>query len=160
MNDLGMNVAAPVYLLRSFEKCWSCKSTQPVIAIACISISGSDPDGEPVGNEGEVFILDSIEEMPSTILKYVHARHPQFERRESKTAGFSYFMNTCSCGAHFGDFYLHSKPGGAFYPMDETQASMIAIEELPIAGTVDFVCSYSVGIGSYIFEHARRGYGH
>ena len=36
------------------------------------------------------------------------------------------------------------------------QAKAITIEELPFEGTFDFLCSYSMGVGRFIFEHARK----
>ena len=105
----------------------------------------------------EPIILDYIAQMPQVILDYIRRVHPRYEKRTSQMAGCAYYMNTCSCGAQFGDFYLHSEPGGAFFPDSEEQASQITIEELPFTGTFDFVCGYGIGTGAFIFEHAQRG---
>ena len=48
--------------------------------------------------------------MPKVILDYLASVHPRFEKRTSKTAGTSYYMNVCGCGANFGDFYPFSEP--------------------------------------------------
>ena len=94
--------------------------------------------------------------MPRPLLDAIVSRHPHFQKRTSKTAGTAYYMNTCACGAHFGDFYLFSEPGGAFFPTDETEAAHITIEELPLTGTFDLDCSYGMGVGDLIFEHAKK----
>lgn len=65
-------------------------------------------------------------------------------------------MNTCGCGAHFGDFDLFSEPGGAFFPTEEAEAGQITIEELPLTGTFELDCSYGMGPGDLIFEHAKK----
>jgi len=112
------------------------------------------PSSADYGNE--LVVLDYVESMPPEILEWILAKHPQFENRESKTAEANYYTNTCLCGAHFGDFFLHHEPGGAFFPNTEKEAGLISIEELPLKGVFDFDCGYGVGIGYFIFEHARR----
>lgn len=149
-------VSSPIYLLRSSESCWKCGAVQEVVALATRHLHEDDPDGDETDTEDEPIILDNISEMPQEVLDYIRAVHPRYEKRTSKTMGSAYYMNTCSCGAHFGDFYLYSEPGGAFFPDTEEQASHIAIEELPLTGTFDLECGYGVGIGSFIFEHAKR----
>lgn len=154
MNDDTIKVIAPIYLLRSFQACWKCGANQAVIAIATRHLEETDPDALHEGDEPVV--LESIEMMPAAILEYIRRVHPRYEKRASKMAGVAYYMNTCTCGAHFGDFYMHSEPGGAFYPMSEDEARQILIEEMPFTGKYDFVCGYGIGNGAYIFEHARR----
>lgn len=154
MNDDTIKVTSPIYLLRSFQSCWKCGANQEVIAIATRHLEESDPNALHEGDEPVA--LENIEVMPAPILEYIRRVHPRYEKRVSKTAGSAYYMNTCTCGAHFGDFYLHNEPGGAFFPMSEDEASQIEIEEMPFTGKFDFVCSYGVGTGDFIFEHARR----
>ena len=153
-----MKITSPIYLLRSHETCWKCGSNQQVIAFATASLLDDEEDGDPetIASQEEPVLLDNIEEMPAEFLIYLRAAHPLFQKRMSKTAGHSYYMNTCPCGAHFGDFYLFSEPGGAFFPDTIVQAKAITIEELPFDGTFDFLCSYSMGVGGFIFEHAQR----
>lgn len=157
MDEFTVKIASPLYLLRSKESCWKCGSEQPVIALACNKLVESGAIG-PV-YENEVFILSDIAEIPSDILEYVQAVNPQFEKRQSKTAEFSYFANTCKCGALFGDFYLHSEPDGAFFPTTQEQAGSISIEKLPFEGSYEFSCAYGVGTGSFIFTHGRYATG-
>lgn len=152
-----LKIASPLYLLRSSELCWKCGLVQPVIALAAVNIleDESGNDDPAIGNEP--VILNDIAQMPKKLLDHIRSAHPQYEKRTSKTAGTAYYMNTCSCGAHFGDFCLHSEPGGAFFPDNEEQASRITVEELPFTGRFMFRCRYSMGIGDFIFAHARRG---
>jgi hypothetical protein len=60
--------------------------------------------------EGEPLILDNIHAMPRVILDYLASVHPPSEKRTSNTAGTSYYMSVCGCGANFGDFYQFSEP--------------------------------------------------
>jgi hypothetical protein len=155
-DDNILRVTAPIFLLRSTESCWRCHSSQEVIALAfrwCLDASLA-ADEQP--EKDEPLILENIHEMPQAILDYVVSVHPHFEKRISKTAGTAYYMNICDCGAHFGDFYLFSEPGGAFFPTDEEEADHITIEQLPFTGTFEFDCSYGMGVGDLIFELAKK----
>ena len=153
-----MKITSPIYLLRSYESCWKCGSNEQVIAIATTSLVDEEEDDVPesICSQEEPALLNNIVNMPRVFLDHLRAAHPLFQKRMSSTAGHSYYMNTCTCGAHFGDFYLFSEPGGAFFPDNAEQAKAITIEELPFEGSFEFLCSYSVGLGSFIFEHARR----
>ena len=152
-----LKVTSPLYLLRSTSDCWKCGANQDVIALATRRVIEPDVDVEDgLGDENEPVILSNIEQIPEAILRHILATHPGFEKRTSRTAGNAYYMNICSCGAHFGDFYLHSEPSGAFFPGTEEDASRIVVEELPFTGVFDFRCGYGVGLGAFIFEHGRR----
>jgi hypothetical protein len=155
MDENVTKIAAPIYLLRSSEPCWKCGAVQQVIALATMHLVENDPE-DNVENGDEPIILNNIAEMPKEILNHICSLHPQYEKRTSKMAGSAHYMNTCSCGAHFGDFYLHSEPGGAFFPNSEEQARQITVQELPFTGTFEFLCGYGIGTGSFIFEHAQR----
>lgn len=148
-----MKISTPIYLLRSETSCWKCGAIQEVIALASEHVSDED-DEEP--EEDELALLEKVEMIPADILECIRARHPAYEKRKSKTAGSTYYMNVCTCGAHFGDHFLQSEPGGAFFPQEEEQAALITIEQLPFSGTFDFKCGCSWGEGAFIFEHAKR----
>ncbi len=155
-DDHTLRITAPIFLLRSSESCWRCHASQEAIALAFRWRLDKDQDKDEQPEENEPLILQNIHTLPKAILDAVLSRHPHFEKRTSKTAGTAYYMNTCDCGAHFGDFYLFSEPGGAFFPMDETEAGHISIEQLPFNGTFEFECSYSRGLGDLILEHAKK----
>ena len=154
-----MKVFSPIYLLRSSEQCWRCHTVQPVVALATKHLI-DDPeyeDEEGDSLEGQVLILSSIETIPQALLDCIHSRHGKFEKRKSKTANCMYYMNICgSCGAHFGDFYMHSEPGGAFFPSNEIEAATVTIEQLPLTGEFDIGASYGIGSGDLIFECGKR----
>ena len=155
MKKNTLKVTAPVFLLRSTESCWRCHSNQEVIALAFRWSLDEDEAEDQQPHQGEPLILENIHEMPQAILDHIVSVHPRVEKRPSKTTGTAYFMNICKCGANFGDHYLFSEPGGAFFPMDEEAASQITIEELPFTGAFQFNCSYSMGQGDLIFEHGE-----
>lgn len=155
-SDPVIRVFSPLYLLRARQDCWRCQASQEVIAILTCHLHELDPEHGEYVYEDEPILLQSIESMPGPILQHLLSVHPQFEKRSSKTAGTAYYMNTCSCGAHFGDFFLFSEPGGAFFPVSEDDATAITIETFPFTGCFEFVCNYGIGPGAVLFQHARH----
>ena len=78
--------------------------------------------------------LSNIESC-NDVLKRELRGYRWFRKARSKTAEMSYFANHCEqCDVLQGDFYLHSEPGGAFFPESAGEASRI--EFIPIAATV------------------------
>ncbi|WP_157649298.1 hypothetical protein [Burkholderia ubonensis] len=42
-------------------------------------------------------------------------------------------MNHCAeCDAKFGDFFIHSEPGGAFFPVSEGEAELIRLMKIDL----------------------------
>jgi len=106
--------------------------------------------------DDEPFLLTNITEMPEAVYEHISATHPRYRKHFSRTVQHTYYANLCECGANFGDFYLHSEPGGAFWPTEVEQATRMSITKLPFEGVFDFHCGYSQGTGQFIFEHAQR----
>jgi hypothetical protein len=69
--------------------------------------------------------------MPSELLAFIQQRQPRYKKQYSRTAQMSYYANTCQRGALFGDHYLVSEPGGAFFPEDCADAARIEISRAP-----------------------------
>lgn len=159
MNDVEppIQIGTPLYLITSSEHCWRCKLPQSVIALATRSLRDGDMDMLVESTEDEEpFILTNITDMPESIFQHLTTVHPSYRQHPSRTAGQTYYANMCECGANFGDFYLHSEPGGAFFPMSEEQAAEMTVTALPFEGVFDFHCGYSQGRGDFIFQHAKR----
>jgi hypothetical protein len=155
--DDSLEVHCPLFLLTSSEPCWKCGSVQTVNAIGTHALRDGDEELVDPGDKAELFLLSNISEMPFPVFKYVAQRNHRYMKRHSRTAGETYYANTCECGANFGDFYLFSEPGGAFFPDTDEAAQLIQLEPMPFTGTLKFSASYSTGIGDYILQHAKRG---
>ncbi len=134
--------SAPFYIFRAQANCWKCRENCPVVALA--------------SGEGNPFLLSNIESMPDQVLAAIRAINPNYELRTSRTAESQYFMNTCPCGAHFGDFYLYCEPGGAFFPTTEAEAARIEVMPLPFQGEFSIVCSPGIGTGDLILQHGKQ----
>ncbi|MGH8532129.1 MAG: hypothetical protein ACREV1_05205 [Gammaproteobacteria bacterium] len=140
MNE-ALQVHCPLYLLTSFEPCWKCGRPQTVVAIGAHCL---DDDGDEIGDAGvqaDLIFLNNIASMPFQVFKYIAQRNHRYVKRHSRTAGSTYYANTCECGVNFGDFYLFSEPGGAFFPETEADAARIKYHQMPFAGTLPFECS-------------------
>lgn len=152
MDEDTLMLESPLYLLHSTEKCWKCHTIQPVIALAAARASEFDDEEYRELGGDDMIVLHDLRELPREILDAIHRFHPQFQKRYSKTAGCQYYMNTCSCGAHFGDFYLHDDAGSAFLPSNEYEARHITLRALPLEGQFKVNGSYTIGCGSLILE--------
>ena len=150
-------VYAPLHLLISRQVCWKCKTQQEVTALACHNFREDGSDFSEPGDTSEMFLLSAISEMPLAVLRFVTQRNPRYMQRHSRTAGTSYYANVCECGANFGDFYLFSEPGGAFFPMTDDDAKLIKLETLPFSGMFQFCADYHFGsVGPNILQFAHR----
>jgi len=160
-DDDMLQIGSAIYLLESSSNCWKCGTHQPVIAIATCHIDYDAPtvSERSLGDSGDddLYILSNIEDAPEEILQCVRQVHSGFMKRWSHTAKQSYYMNVCSaCDSNFGDFYLHSEPGEAFFPEDDQHASTISIRTLPLHGQFGIRSGYGVGAGFLILRNAKR----
>jgi hypothetical protein len=155
MDDL-LQVHCPVFLLTSSERCWKCGALQRVYAIGTHALRDGDEELTEPGDISGLFLLSDITDMPSPLFRYVAQRNRRYMKRRSRTAGETYYANTCECGASFGDFYLFSEPGGAFFPDSDEAAGLIQLEQMPFSGILRIAASYYTGMGDYILQHAKR----
>lgn len=140
----------PFYLLLGAQDCWKCGET---VRVAGLASAEPPEDGD---DDCEPFMLNNIQVMPDEFLAAIRRIQPAYEKRASKTAGISYFVNVCRCGAHIGDHYLFAEPGGAFFPMDDEEASQVSVYKLPFTEQHEFTCSAGLGTGRTILEHGKR----
>lgn len=152
-----LQVHAPLYVLTATMACWKCRMEQTVVALGCHNLSDGDQDMVPVGDVSELLLLSDVTKLPPLVLQELVKRNPLYALRYSSTAEEEYFANTCGCGALFGDLYLYSEPGGAFFPKEPTAARAILLEQLAFERPMPFECSFSRGgAGQLILEHAIR----
>ena len=148
MDDRKTQITPPLYLASTTISCWRCGAHMPAVGF----IAPKVPD-----TEDEVCILSDITELPASVLAFVQKRFPTFKRKFSKTTRSEYYANTCpKCGVLSGDFYLHSEPGGPFFPESEADAARLTVEQIPIDGPIEVVAGLGMGGGDMILEHAKR----
>lgn len=115
----------PIYLVKSADTCWKCGNRADVF---CLASDGFESEG--YFYEGLFVTYGYLESIPKNLLQYFRENCPSYYPDYSKTTNNSYCMNHCSCGAKLGDFYLHSEPGGGFFPTNEKRAKEIVLAEI------------------------------
>jgi len=156
-NEPNLVARAPLYLLSGETSCWKCGSEQVVIALAVADVQDEDGwvNADHSEEGSEPMLLVGITSMPDNVAAYLRANHPGFCMRFSKTAGYSYYANTCKCGVIFGEFYLSAEPGAVFFPTTREEAARVLVTQLPFAGDLEFAASYSQGGIGMIFERGE-----
>lgn len=128
--------------------CWRCGADMQAVGL----IAQNVPD-----TGGEVCILSNIIELPMSVLGFVQKRVPSFKRKHSKTMESEYYANTCpKCGVLSGDFFLHSEPGGPFFPESKEDAASLTVEEIPINGPIEVEAGLSMDCGDLILKHGKK----
>ena len=144
----------PFYLLRSSEVCWKCHRPSDAIAFAAGAATPHDEDEEV--DDISPLILQDIQEAPAPFLIAAATTGVDFRERFSQAAGHEYFMNHCECGAPFGDHYLHSEPGHAFFPLDPREAERIQVQEIEWDVDMEADCWFAGWKSLCPFEHGTR----
>ncbi|MET0399836.1 MAG: DUF5710 domain-containing protein [Longimicrobiaceae bacterium] len=156
---------APVYLALSAQPCWRCSNQVDVVALGVLRFRDLAAEAEQEGETGRAYnfegeggwvampadtlhLLTHVARLPDRAVEAIRQRAPRFRLDVSKAAG-RYYMNHCqACGAHLGDYFMHSEPGGAFYPTTAEELDRIAFTELGVRGELairtDVVYSSSV----------------
>jgi hypothetical protein len=155
MDDDILPIISPLNLIISTQKCWKCRKSQKVIALA-VWLQGEVGETESEKRQGVPSIVCDIVQMPQHLHTLVQSIHPPYRKHQSKTAGQTYFANFCECGANFGDHFLFMEPGGAFFPMDDETASQMVIRTLAFEAPVQIVGNICYGAEDIIFENAQR----
>lgn len=130
-------ISSPWFVLaESTEECWSCGSDTKVFAILLPKIEDEmkvrKADEEDISAPTPCS-LSNISEVNDPVETYLKGLSPNFYSDHSGTAGHTYWMNHCEkCSAKIGDFYLHSKPGHAFFPVTDEEIRKIKLTRIDI----------------------------
>lgn len=162
---------APLYLVKSWEKCWKCGK---IINVFCLASEGfEEKDISEDLEEENILDKEIIEDysiegfttysnlkfVPPPLDQYLKNNWPTYCKDYSKTTKDSYYINHCSCGAKIGDFFLHNEPEGAFQPIDKTQAREIELREINTAMSKTAISALPVQQDlDLIFKYAKRNF--
>ena len=148
MDDDRFQLDPPIHLVTGETGCWRCGAAMPVVAILCENVEA--PDEGP-------YILSNTAELPPELTTFIQRRCPTYRIKYSKTVGGKYFANNCpKCGVISGDFYLHSEPGGPFFPTEPDEAASLTIESIPINQPLFARTGCGYGTGDLILQYANR----
>ena len=132
------------FLVESSSGCWKCGSRTRVNAFMLpedhekFEYAGEDDEAFALAGSGGCWMRQSALGMVSNVyglspVVLAQLRHhtTRYRPAYSQQAGSTYYMNHCEhCGAKLGDFYMHSEPGGAFFPMSPADASKMILRKV------------------------------
>ncbi|GAA5483917.1 hypothetical protein [Haloferula sargassicola] len=139
---MKLTIHPPFHLLRSWEVCWKCGAGAEAIAFAVAAVTCDDEDDDDLPVHSPVVLRD-VEQAPLLFLAAATRSDADFKKRYSRAADREYFMNHCTCGAPFGDHFLHNEPGHAFYPLDPTDAASIKVHEIDCTESQEIDCWFA-----------------
>ncbi|MGV8842699.1 MAG: DUF5710 domain-containing protein [Pseudomonas sp.] len=155
-------VRAPYYyVMESISDCWSCSNWTRVFSFKLPeeyeefdSVDDEDEDFALMSNLGEWKChgyrgtVSNVDSLSPQVAKQIRRFTDKFKHAYSKTAGSRYVMNHCEhCGAKLGDFFMHSEPGGAFFPTSPDEAQRMTLFRI----NERFDANCSVGFASEDF---------
>ncbi|MCK4401059.1 hypothetical protein KAW08_01995 [bacterium] len=141
---------APIYLLKSWKRCWKCGKLADVF---CLASNGLKDD------EAELdmfFHFSNLAFVPKSIESILKKHASSYYMDYTKQSNSYYYVNHCKCAAKLGDFYMHGEPDGAFVPMSESQARDIIMYHIESLGDININASYGTQDIEFIPEFAKR----
>jgi Domain of unknown function (DUF5710) len=131
-HTLQSSLIAPLYLRTSCQPCWRCSKVSRVYCLGASAINDvqyDDDDGQPYSNivetENDLIDVCDLEDIDTRLLALLNQHASTYRPAFSKTKNSKCWMNHCEhCDAKIGDFFLHSEPGGAFFPMSEDESTI------------------------------------
>lgn len=134
MLHTDFQITAPsYYIARSVERCWKCKHAQYVYGLMLPpGYYEDDPDAPGFNSafDGYVF-LNFVTRLHRDITGAMGQVTQSYSLAATKTHPEPYYANHCEqCKAVFGDFFMHSEPGGAFFPMSAQDAKIIKLQHV------------------------------
>lgn len=108
------------------------------------------------GEEDEPILFKNVQHLDPLLESWFSSNEPNYRHHFSRKTGFKYLANLCpSCGANFGDHFLHEM-GGAFSPIEPQEAEMIGLVKLPFHGEFPIEAEWVMGVGKLLLEFAQR----
>ena len=141
-----MKLPAPVYLVIGEIACWKCKAPTAVAGLLA----------ERTADEDIPCMVSEVACIDDGVLAFIQSHVPNYRLGYSKMAGESYLANHCpSCGIIQGDFFLHSEPGGPFFPVEPREAAELNIVRLPVDGDLELDAALHRGGIELILNNAQ-----
>ncbi|KAE8753528.1 hypothetical protein FSO04_44660 [Paraburkholderia madseniana] len=140
-------VAPHFYLATTREQSWRCGEATAVHCIACTGdylqrrLDYDEDDGAVRGVEWAIseygsfvgMFIGNLTLVNGSVRRLISERCPGYYVDLSKMADSSYYMNHCAhCNAKFGDFFMYSEPGGAFFPVTPEEAKLIQLTRIDL----------------------------
>lgn len=155
---MKVTIHPPFHLLRAWESCWKCGAGAEAIAFAAATAtceSGDEDDDDELPVHSPV-VLENIGSAPLPFLSAAARSAADYRKRYSRTAEREYFMNHCTCGAPFGDYFLHCEPGHAFFPTQDSEAKAIKVHLIECNDALEIDCGFAGWSSHCLVENGTR----
>ncbi|WP_122440161.1 DUF5710 domain-containing protein [Pseudomonas viridiflava] len=133
--------ASYYYIIQSVSDCWGCSNLTRVFSFKLPDVheefdyyEDEDEDFVLTSNLGEWRrngyrgTVSNVSGLSPLVTRQINRFTKKFKLAYSKAAGSRYLMNHCEhCGAKLGDFFMHSEPGGAFFPTAPHEAERMTL---------------------------------
>ncbi|MCS4165212.1 hypothetical protein [Sphingobacterium sp. BIGb0116] len=115
---MNIIIGSPFFFIQNTTICYKCNANTPVISLAAVSYKAQDADVEELN---DLFFFSNIIPIDEKLRNLLKTKFSYFRPFFSKTADQEYWANHCVfCNAAQGDWFLHSEPGEAFFPLEES----------------------------------------
>lgn len=146
-SKVSVIIKSPVSIALNSSDCYKCANKTAVISLASSNFYYLSTDE----NENEKwFRADGLSffSMPvfieNELAVKINGLFPNYKIAYSKTVESNYWANHCEhCGALQGDFFLHSEPGGAFFPLEIEEYEQLTFITVPSKFDVEIDADYS-----------------
>lgn len=146
-SKVSVIIKSPIFIALNSNDCYRCANETAVISLASNNFYFLSTDEN---EEEKWFKADGLSffSMPlfieNELIGKISKLFPNFKIAYSHTAESSYWANHCEhCGALQGDFFLHSEPGGAFFPLEIEEYEQITFITVASKFDVQIDADYS-----------------
>ena len=140
-------IKSPVSIALNSSDCYKCANKTAVISLASNNfyyLSTDDNEDEKWFRADGLSFFSMPIFIENELAGKINRLFPNYKIAYSKTAESSYWANHCeNCGALQGDFFLHSEPGGAFFPLEIEEYEQLTFITVPSKFDVEIDADYS-----------------
>lgn len=159
-SKISVIIKAPVSIALNSRNCYKCKKETAVICLASgdfFYLSTDEDENEVWSHSDKLSFFSMPIFIETELIRKINTLFSNYKVAYSKTAEGSYWANHCKfCGALQGDFFLHSEPGGAFFPLGIREYEQITFITIPSKFDVTIDADYSWSTNSEEIRHYAR----
>lgn len=121
-SKVSVIIKSPISIALNKTDCYKCGNKTAVISLASNNfyyLNTDENEDEKWFRADVLTFFSMLVFIDNELASKINRLFPKYKIAYSKTAESSYWANHCEhCGALQGDFFLHSEPGGAFFPLE------------------------------------------
>lgn len=146
-SQVSVIIKSPVSIALNSSDCYKCANKTAVISLASNNfyyLSTNENEDEKWFRADGLSFFSMPVCIENELVGKINRLFPNYKIAYSKTAESSYWANHCEhCGALQCDFFLHSEPGGAFFPLEIGEYEQLTFITIPSKFDVEIDADYS-----------------